>query len=75
MSTFFVLQPFFKLFILEMNISESYKKRLQSLANISESKKGKKIDAEDDIHLPELTMSKKDLLNYLKDVYNIELKK
>jgi hypothetical protein len=32
----------------------------------------KKSDQE--IHLPELTMKKKDLVKYLKDVYNIELK-
>lgn len=58
-----------------INLSESYKKRLQELANISESKKKKKkLDAGDEIHLPELTMKKKDLFKYLKDLYNFEVK-
>lgn len=34
----------------------------------------KKEEAGDDIHLPELTMKKKDLIKYLKELYNIELK-
>jgi hypothetical protein len=35
----------------------------------------KKLKDNDEIHLPELTMKKKDLIKYLKGVYNIELKK
>jgi hypothetical protein len=58
-----------------MNLSESYKNRLQKLANISESKSSKKkLDAGDEIHLPDLTMKKKDLLKYLKELYNLVLK-
>jgi hypothetical protein len=59
-----------------MNLSESYKNRLSELAGlkiISEAK-DKKIDAGDEIHLPELTMKKKDLIKYLKDLYNFEVK-
>ena len=43
------------------------------LMSLNESKKNKK-DVSDEIHLPELSMKKKDLLKYLKDIYNIELK-
>jgi len=35
----------------------------------------KKKEQEDmDIHLPELTMKRKDLIKYLKELYNIKLK-
>jgi hypothetical protein len=57
-----------------MNLSESYKNRLQNLSGISESKKKKKVKESEEIHLPELTMDKKYLIKYLKDLYNIELK-
>ncbi len=43
------------------------------LMSLSESKKNKK-DVDDEIHLPELSMKKKDLIKYLKDIYNIEIK-
>jgi hypothetical protein len=46
---------------------------LESLKNLSEAKK-KEVKSEDEIHLPELTMKKKNLLKYLKDIYNINLK-
>ena len=45
----------------------------ESLKNLSEAK-NKKLEAGDEIHLPELTMNKKELIKYLKDIYNIELK-
>jgi len=35
----------------------------------------KKLNDDDEIYLPDLTMSKKELIKYLKDIYNIELKK
>lgn len=57
-----------------MNLSESYKNRLQHLSGISESKKKKKVKESEEIHLPELTMKKKDLIKYLKDLYNLEFK-
>lgn len=44
-----------------------------TLMNLEEGKK-KKLESDDEIHLPELTMKKKDLLKYLKELYNIELK-
>lgn len=43
------------------------------MKQLNEGKK-KKIDNGDDIHLPDLTMKKKDLIQYLKDLYNIDLK-
>jgi hypothetical protein len=45
----------------------------ESLKNLSEAK-NKKLEAGDKIYLPELTMNKKVLIKYLKDIYNIELK-
>ena len=48
-------------------ISESYKKRLEELSGANKEK-------DQDIHLPELTMKKKELKKYLKELYNIELK-
>lgn len=57
-----------------MNLSESYKNRLHHLSGISESKKKKKVKESEEIHLPELTMKKKDLIKYLKDLYNLEFK-
>ena len=57
-----------------MNLSESYKNRIKNLSGISESKKKKKLKDSDEIHLPELTMKKKDLIKYLKDLYNLEFK-
>lgn len=45
----------------------------ESLNKLAEAKT-KKLEVGDEIHLPELTMKKKDLLKYLKDIYNIELK-
>ena len=57
-----------------MNLSEGYKNRLQELANISEvKKKSDKLDAGNEIHLPELTMKKKDLIKFLKDVYGLKI--
>ena len=55
-----------------MNLSELYIKRLKKLANISETKESKL--EYDEIHLPELTMKKKELIKYLKDVYKLEIK-
>lgn len=49
------------------------KETLSDMFVVEESKK-KKIDAGDEIHLPDLTMKKKDLLDYLKRVYKLELK-
>ena len=48
-------------------LSESYKKRLLELS-------GSKKEEDQDIHLPELTMKKKDLIEYLEKLYNILLK-
>ena len=46
----------------------------ESLVNLYEAKKVK-IDAGDEIHLPELTMDKEGLIKFLKETYNIEVKK
>ena len=46
----------------------------ESLNKLIETE-NKKLKDNDEIHLPELTMKKKDLIKYLKGVYNIELKK
>jgi hypothetical protein len=45
---------------------------LNKLVEIEDKKL--KVD-DDEIYLPDLTMSKKELIKYLKDIYNIELKK
>lgn len=71
-----------------MNLSESYKKRLQELAGFNEELSGAPFSAlnytvlaekeedneKDEIHLPELTMSKKELAKFLKDIYGINIK-
>jgi hypothetical protein len=46
---------------------------LESLKRLLEANKNK-VDIGDEIHLPDLTMKKKDLLKYLKNTYNIILK-
>ena len=45
----------------------------ESLNKLAEAKT-KKLGVSDEIYLPELTMNKKVLIKYLKDIYNIELK-
>lgn len=64
---------------LQMHAHESKDKSLDEVRlfvrkALYESVKKEKSDADDEIHLPELTMKKKDLIQYLKDLYNIELK-
>jgi hypothetical protein len=58
------------------NLKEARKIVRENIELILEAKKkkNKKLDAGDEIHLPELTMKKKDLINYLKDLYNFEVK-
>jgi len=68
---------------LHMNTDESVKKesinelkkeiRKILFETISEGK-NKKMDVSDEIHLPELTMKKKDLIEHLKNLYNLEVK-
>lgn len=53
----------------------SVKTALRKSLNKLVEAENKKLKTNDEIHLPELTMKKKDLIKYLKDVYNIELKK
>lgn len=57
-----------------MNLSEEYKNRLKKLANISEAETEKEKVSEQEIFLPELSMEKAELLKFLKEVYNLELK-
>jgi hypothetical protein len=53
------------------NIRAIIKESLNKLVEIQ----NKKLKATDEIHLPELTMGKKELIKFLKDIYNIDLKK
>lgn len=57
-----------------MNLNEEYKNRLQKLSGIISEDKKTKLEVGDEIHLPELTMKKKDLIKFLKEIYNLEVK-
>ena len=59
----------------EEDLNEIRKIIRQTLSEmVMTEKKEKKLDVGDEIHLPELSMKKKDLLKYLKDMYDIKLK-
>jgi hypothetical protein len=69
-----------------MILSETYKKRLLELSGkrglpgleYTVSEDADSVDEEDgniEIQLPELTMKKSDLIDFLKEVYGIELAK
>ena len=66
---------------LQINAHESEEKELnevrafvrKTLVQLNEDKK-KKTNNDDEIHLPESTMKKKDLIKYLKELYNLEVK-
>jgi hypothetical protein len=63
----------FKLFILEMNQLRILIRESISIV-LEQTSKTEEKDEDQEIHLPELSMKKVDLVKYLKEVYNLELK-